>query len=102
MEQIVNAHRDALDPRVEGEAGSRSITRTGSDLKPLSPRALEDRKLIHRHDSVRRQADAFRGLPPTLLAPGPDRDFNPHRKRVAGGTSVYARVNNAGCRTSTQ
>src|SRR3546814_175102 len=52
MEQIVNAHRDALDPRVEGEASSRSITRTGSDLKPLSPRALEDRRLIHRNDSV--------------------------------------------------
>ncbi|HEY9541494.1 MAG TPA: polysaccharide biosynthesis protein [Luteimonas sp.] len=71
----MNAHRDALDPRVEGEASSRSITRTGSDLKPLSPRALEDRKLIHRNDSVRSQADAFRGLRTKLLALGQDRDF---------------------------
>src|SRR3546814_17366273 len=70
MEQIVNAHRDALDPRVEGEASSRSITRTGSDLKTLSPRALEDRKLIHRNDSVRSQADSFRGLRPKLPALG--------------------------------
>src|SRR3546814_1313052 len=75
MEQIVNAHREALDPQVEGEAGSRSITRTGTDLKPLSPRALEDRKLIHRNDSVRSQADAFRGLRTKLLALGQDRDF---------------------------
>src|SRR3546814_18985347 len=75
MEQIVNAHRAALDPRVEGEASSRSITRTGSDLKPLSPRALEDRKLIHRNASVRSQADAFRGLRPKMLALGQDRDF---------------------------
>src|SRR3546814_19878481 len=75
MEQIVNAHRDALDPRVEGEASSRSITRTASDLKPLSPRALEDRKLIHRNDSVRRPADAFRGQRTKLLELGQDRDF---------------------------
>src|SRR3546814_5364368 len=75
MERIVNAHRDALDPRVEGEASSRSTTRTSTDRKPLSPRALEDRKLIHRNDSVRSQADAFRGLRTKLLALGQDRDF---------------------------
>src|SRR3546814_14303356 len=75
MEQIVNAHRDALDPRVEGEASSRSITRTGSDLKPLSPRALEDRKLIHRNDSVPSHADAIRGLRTKMLPLGQDSDF---------------------------
>src|SRR3546814_16019404 len=75
MEQIVNAHRDALDPQVEGDASSRSITRTGSDLKPLSPRALEDRKLIHRNDSVRSQAHAFPVLRPNLLDHGQDRAF---------------------------
>ena len=75
MEQIVNARRDALDRLDPGEAGSRSIIRTDSDLQPLSPRLLEDRKLIHRNDSVRVQADAFRGLRTKLLALGRDRDF---------------------------
>ena len=35
--------------------------------QPLSPRALEDRRLIHRQDSVRVQADAFRDLRTRLL-----------------------------------
>lgn len=34
---------------------------------PLSPRSLEDRRLIHRQDSVRVQADAFRDLRTRLL-----------------------------------
>lgn len=34
---------------------------------PLSPRALEERRLIHRQDSVRVQADAFRDLRTRLL-----------------------------------
>ena len=75
MEQIVNARRDALDTPAPGAAGSRSIIRTDSSLQPLTPRALEDRKLIHRNDSVRSQADAFRGLRTKLLALGQDRNF---------------------------
>ena len=34
---------------------------------PLSPRTLEERRLIHRQDSVRVQADAFRDLRTRLL-----------------------------------
>ena len=75
MEQTVNARTDALAPGAGGETGSRSITRTDRGLQPLSPRALEDRKLIHRNDSVRTQADAFRGLRTKLLALGQGRNF---------------------------
>ncbi len=75
MEQIVNASRDALNAPVAGEADSRSITRADGTLHPLTPRALEERKLIHRNDSVRAQADAFRGLRTKLLALGQERNF---------------------------
>ncbi len=76
MEQtLVNARRDALDPPVAGVTGSRSITRADGAVHPLSPVALEERKLIHRNDSVRAQADAFRGLRTRLLALGQDRNF---------------------------
>lgn len=75
MEQIVNPRHDALDPNAGAEAGSRSIARTGADDQPLSPRSLEDRKLIHRNDSVRVQADAFRSLRTKLLSLGRDREF---------------------------
>lgn len=75
VEQIVNARRDTLTTAVLDEAGSRSIIRTDSGLQPLTPRALEDRKLIHRNDSVRPLADAFRGLRTKLLALGQERTF---------------------------
>lgn len=74
-EQIVNAHRDAPPPPVNGPTGSRSITRADGALQPLDPRALEERKLIHRNDSARVQADAFRGLRTRLLALGRERNF---------------------------
>jgi Mrp family chromosome partitioning ATPase len=41
----------------------------------LSPRALEDRRLIHRQDSVRHQADAFRDLRTRLLTLGGNSNF---------------------------
>lgn len=41
----------------------------------LSTRVLEERRLIHPADSVRRQADAFRELRTRLLALGGDRNF---------------------------
>lgn len=44
---------------------SRNLARV--QQPPLSPRALEDRRLIHRQDSVRVQADAFRDLRTRLL-----------------------------------
>lgn len=71
----MNARLDAVDGRTPGGTGSRSIARTDPGLQPLTPRSLEDRKLIHRNDSVRAQADAFRGLRTKLLALGRDRNF---------------------------
>jgi len=46
-----------------------------SEPTALSTRVLEDRRLIHPADSVRRQADAFRELRTRLLALGGDRNF---------------------------
>ena len=46
-----------------------------TELAPLSPRALEDRRLIHRHDSSRAQADAFRDLRTRLLTLGGRHNF---------------------------
>lgn len=43
--------------------------------KALTTRELEDRRVIHRNDSVREQADAFRELRTRLLAAGGDRNF---------------------------
>ncbi|WP_202840340.1 CpsD/CapB family tyrosine-protein kinase [Luteimonas saliphila] len=71
----MNVRRDALNPPTGDGAGSRSITRADGVLHPLTPRALEERKLIHRNDSVRAQADAFRGLRTRLLALGQERNF---------------------------
>ena len=45
--------------------GPRDLARM--DDAPLSPRTLEERRLIHRQDSVRVQADAFRDLRTRLL-----------------------------------
>lgn len=74
MEQSVKARPEAPDRPVPGEPGSRSVTHTDSGLPALSTRALEDRQLIHRNDSVRAQADAFRGLRTKLLAMGDGRN----------------------------
>ena len=70
----MNANREA-QPRPSAESGSRSIARAEDGLAPLSPRALEERKLIHRNDSVRVQADAFRELRTKLLGLGQERNF---------------------------
>ncbi len=56
-----------------GSPGS-SIARL-SEPNTLSARALEARQLIHRADSVREQADAFRALRTRLLALGGDTNF---------------------------
>jgi Mrp family chromosome partitioning ATPase len=42
---------------------------------PLTIRALEQRRLIHHDDSVRKQADAFREIRTRLLAAGGNRNF---------------------------
>lgn len=43
--------------------------------KALTTRELEDRRVIHRNDSVREQADAFRELRTRLLSLGGDHNF---------------------------
>ena len=72
---MLNANRDAPSSSSAAESGSRSIARADGGLAPLSPRALEERKLIHRNDSVRVQADAFRELRTKLLGLGQERNF---------------------------
>lgn len=63
--------RHAVVPAPES---SRSIAR-GSDAQALTPRSLEERRLIHRNDSVRIQADAFRDLRTRLLTLGGSQNF---------------------------
>ncbi len=46
-----------------------------TEQKALSPVRLEERRLIHRNDSARIHADAFRELRTRLLAIGQDRSF---------------------------
>lgn len=46
-----------------------------AEPKAMSVQKLEERRLIHRHDSVRVQADAFRELRTRLLGLGGDRSF---------------------------
>lgn len=53
---------------------SRSIARIVEPYA-LTPRTLEERRLIHRDGSVRQQADAFREIRTRLLALGGDQNF---------------------------
>lgn len=53
---------------------ARSIARV-TETTVLSPRTLEERRLIHRNDAVRAQADAFRELRTRLLALGGEHNF---------------------------
>lgn len=75
MEPNVNPRPDSPATPGTTAGGAQSIARTGGALQPLTARALEERKLIHRNDSVRAQADAFRSLRTKLLALGQDRNF---------------------------
>jgi Mrp family chromosome partitioning ATPase len=75
QEDVVNMNPQnpgagSADPSASG----RSIMRS-NESQALSPRALEDRRLIHRNDSTRLHADAFRDLRTRLLALGGDRNF---------------------------
>ena len=63
IEAAAEARQPSGDARPEG---ARNLVR--AQQAPLSPRALEDRRLIHRQDSVRVQADAFRDLRTRLLS----------------------------------
>ncbi|MEZ5461176.1 CpsD/CapB family tyrosine-protein kinase [Dokdonella sp.] len=53
---------------------TRSIARI-VEPNALAPVALEERRLIHREESVRRQADAFREIRTRLLALGGEHNF---------------------------
>lgn len=69
----MSQHQDDIHDAA-GADGTRSIVRA-SEPQALTTRALEDRRLIHRNDSARVQADAFRDLRTRLLALGGDRNF---------------------------
>lgn len=73
---------DAAEPR--GPATSRSIVRA-TEPQALTTRALEERRLIHRNDSARVQADAFRDLRTRLLALRGDTNFVTLVAPVAAG-----------------
>ena len=65
----------------------------GAVSPPMSWRELEQRRLIHRHDSVRQHADAFRELRTRLLGLAGNRDFVTMVAPVTGrcGGSFVAR-----------
>lgn len=55
-------------------SASRSIARM-AEPRALAPRQLDERQLIHRDESARPQADAFREIRTRLLALGGDQNF---------------------------
>ena len=55
-------------------SASRSIARM-AEPHALTPRQLDEKRLIHRDDSVRPQADAFREIRTRLLALGGEQNF---------------------------
>lgn len=76
-----NLQKLPRDPVAEGPGatrdpapGIRSLARF-TEPAALSVQKLEERRLIHRHDSVRIQADAFRELRTRLLALGGAQSF---------------------------
>lgn len=64
-QHVRDAHDIAAGMPAPRNGASRQLAR--AQPPPLSPRALEERRLIHRQDSVRVQADAFRDLRTRLL-----------------------------------
>src|SRR5690606_24178852 len=73
MEQLLKSRPEAITSPVPEAPGTSPLARPDAALPALTPRALEDRQLIHRSDSVRAQADAFRSLRTKLLALGEGR-----------------------------
>lgn len=78
-----NSMRDAsqridpqdLTPVPAGGTPRAPATMRGGSAQALTPGQLEERRLIHRSESMREQADAFRELRTRLLALGGDRNF---------------------------
>lgn len=86
MDQLVKARPPAPSAPVPNDVGSHSVTRVDRGQPALTTRALEERKLIHRNDSARAQADAFRTLRTKLLAMG-----------AGGNTVILVAPVQAGC-----
>lgn len=86
---------DALPAYARGTvaAAGFSARQAGAAPAPMSRRELEQRRLIHRHDSVRQHADAFRELRTRLLGLAGNRDFVTMVAPVTGrcGGSFVAR-----------
>ena len=70
----VGAALGAAAEDISRHSGSRSIARL-LEPNPLTTRTLEERRLIHHNDSVRKHADAFREVRTRLLAMGGDQNF---------------------------
>ncbi len=66
-------------------SASRSIARM-AETRALAPRQLDERRLIHREESARPQADAFREIRTRLLALGGDQNFVTMVAAVSSGS----------------
>lgn len=71
IEEAFDTHASHLSQRI---AASRAITRM-SEPRALATRQLDERRLIHREESARPQADAFREIRTRLLALGGEQNF---------------------------
>ncbi len=74
LEKSVTPDNDRLHGAPYRAEPSRSLALM-DEPTALTPRELEERRVIHRNDSVREQADAFRELRTRLLALGGERNF---------------------------
>jgi protein-tyrosine kinase len=74
VEPTVNQDSDRPEGSLRRVDAARSLALL-DEPKALTTRELEDRRVIHRNDSVREQADAFRELRTRLLAAGGERNF---------------------------
>jgi protein-tyrosine kinase len=74
LEKSVTPDNDRLHGAPYRADTSRSLALM-DEPTALTPRELEERRVIHRNDSVREQADAFRELRTRLLALGGERNF---------------------------
>lgn len=74
LELPVNTDSESSQGAMRRNDAARSIALL-DEPRALTTRELEDRSLIHRNDSVREQADAFRELRTRLLSLGGERNF---------------------------
>jgi Mrp family chromosome partitioning ATPase len=76
---------DPAGPIAQRVSASRSIARM-VETRALAPRQLDERRLIHREESARPQADAFREIRTRLLALGGDQNFVTMVAAVSSGS----------------